>query len=153
MTGFVEPQTVETRFGKHATTLAGELERLEAASLSPETTDLAGRAAGEFGRWQSDAAVLPGLQPAREIPTTELMSRHGAPLRRLLEKAVATAEGDARTRIAASDAGLRSELALVLGLAGLVGLAGAAGAAGSPATSPGRWCVSSPTPSASRRAI
>ncbi|TGD95314.1 methyl-accepting chemotaxis protein [Methylobacterium nonmethylotrophicum] len=128
MTGFVEPEAVETRFGQHTTTLAGELDRLKAASLSPEMTDLARHASGVFSRWRSDAAVLLGLQPAREIPTAELMSRHSILLRGLLEKAVASAEADARARIAASDATLRSELALVLGLAGLAALAGAAGA-------------------------
>ncbi|GJE01895.1 methyl-accepting chemotaxis protein [Methylobacterium isbiliense] len=128
MTGFVEPKAVEARFTQLAATLADELGRLRDSSLSPGMTDIAGHASDEFGRWRSDAAVLLGLQRAREIPTTELMSRHSSQLRGLLEKAVAAADADARSHIAASSAALRSEIALVLGVAGLAALAGAAGA-------------------------
>jgi methyl-accepting chemotaxis protein len=128
MTDFVDQPTIERRFRAASTTIAVELARLKTAALSKDMEDLTQRTIARFGQWQADAEVVLGLRKAKEIPTTELMSRHSRDLRASLGRAVALAGGDARSQVAAAGEAIKGRFWLVCGVAGALAVVGGCGA-------------------------
>jgi methyl-accepting chemotaxis protein len=125
MTHFVDAKTIEQRFRASASATESDLAGLKGAALSPEMTDLAGKATERFAKWRGEAEVLLGLKPAKEIIVPEVLKREGDGVKKMLNDALALAGRDAQAKIAEAGVAAHAETTGLLMLAVALAVVGA----------------------------
>ncbi|GJE50976.1 hypothetical protein GOFOIKOB_4030 [Methylobacterium tardum] len=124
MTDLIDMAPVNAQFTAASDQLTLLLGRLRSATLSDPMQALSRDTDIEARRWRSDAEVLLGIRPAREIPTQERMAQQSRGLQQRFNEIVALAAADARAQIGSTREATAWKIWMMLGLAGSVVLLG-----------------------------
>lgn len=102
MVSLPDMQRIEKTFRTESELIGKCIAILKSVALSPEMTEQANLLEEAFKAWQSDAAIILGLQASGEVPTIELLNRHGDNMRSATSTMLSLAQSDAQRLTAAS---------------------------------------------------
>ena len=128
MTDLIATTEINPRFKALSQQTGTAIADLQQSALSSDMRAVADKDADAFARWQSDAAVLLGIQEAQSIATLDSMRHNGDSVRELLDHAVSLSGRDARGRIVEEEASLTSRVEIIAIVASCVAMVGVAGA-------------------------